>query len=172
MVQENGPLENAQIVLLLLSGLVFAFKSFAVDRSVRFILWMGSWLCLSFILRELDMEEFTVSQWMIWLGNGMGRNLILATGWGALGIVAVRSYSKWRGQLGRMVRSRSAILAFFAGILLVSGGLFDRETISGEHARVWEESFEIFGYFLLFLSALLSKSIFQEKATVSEFSGS
>jgi hypothetical protein len=39
--RENGVLENTQVALLLLSGIVFMMQSFRVEHTVRFILWMG-----------------------------------------------------------------------------------------------------------------------------------
>ena len=92
MAQENGILENTQVALLLLSGIIFAVQSFAVVRKVRYILWMGAWFCLSIILRELDVEDLAVPQWVVWIGSGTGRNLIMAAGWGVLGVIAIKSY--------------------------------------------------------------------------------
>ncbi|MEN7972268.1 MAG: hypothetical protein ABFR47_00385 [Verrucomicrobiota bacterium] len=159
MVRENGVLENTQVVFLLLSGLIFAVQSFFVARNIRIVLWMGAWFCLSCILRELDVDELAVPCWVILIGSGLGRNLIMGVGWITLGVIAIRSHSELRSKFGSMVRSRTAIFVFAAGILLLLGSLFDRETIATAHGKLWEEASEVFGYFLLLPAALFSRSI-------------
>ncbi|MEA2067812.1 MAG: hypothetical protein U9P12_01310 [Verrucomicrobiota bacterium] len=160
VAEENGVLENVQIALLMLSALVFVAQSFSVGRPFRFILWAGAWFCLSCILRELDVEDFSVPQWVAWVGSGLGRNLILVAGWIVLGVVAIRTYVEWRELVPRMLCSRSAAYFVASGILLATGALFDHEWIAGGHARLLEEIFESLGYSLLLPASLLSKSIF------------
>lgn len=164
MAQENGVLENAQVAFLLLSGLIFAVQSFSVDRAFRFIPWMGAWLSPSIILRELDVEKLAVPQWMILIGSGTGRNLIMGIGWIVLGVLAVKSYSAWKGHFGRIIRSRTAILVFAAVIMLFLGATLDHGILSDENGKLWEEILETIGYFLLLPAALLSKSTFQDRA--------
>ncbi len=159
MAQENGILENTQVALLLLSGIIFAVQSFAVVRKVRFILWMGAWFCLSIILRELDVEDLAVPQWVVWIGSGTGRNLIMAAGWGVLGVIAIKSYPELKGSFARIARSRTAIFVFAAGTLLLLGSLFDHETVVADQGMFWEEAFETIGYFLLLPAALFSRLI-------------
>jgi len=164
LAQENGVLENTQVELLLLSGLVFAVQSFSVERNLRCILWMGAWFCLSCILRELDIEKLAVPQWVIWIGSGMGRNLIMGFGWITLCVLAIKSYPELKGSFGKIVRSRTAILVFIAGTMLLLGSLFDHALIMAERGKLWEEAFETLGYFLLLLSALFSQSISKARA--------
>jgi len=159
MAQENGILENAQVAFLLLSALILVVQSFAVVRNVRCILWMGAWFCLSCIFRELDVEDLAVPQWVIWIGSGMGRNLIMGVGWITLGVVAIKSYPELKDSFGRIARSRTAILVFTAGTLLLLGSLFDHESVMAEQGMFWEEAFETLGYFLLLPAALSSQSI-------------
>jgi hypothetical protein len=160
--RENGVLENTQVALLLLSGLVFVMQSFRVEHTVRFILWMGAWLSPSVIFRELDIEKLAVPQWFIWVGSGMGRNLILGMGWIVLCILAVKSYSEWKGHFGRVVRSRAAIFVCAAGIMLFLGAAFDHGTAKAENGKLWEEILETIGYFLLLPAAFLSPSILRD----------
>jgi len=159
IAQENGVLENTQVALLLLSGLIFLVQSFSVDRTVRCILWMGAWFCLSVILRELDVEDLSVPQWVVWLGSGMGRNLIMGIGWIVLGVLAIKSYPELKGAFGRIARSRTAIFVLAAGIMLVLGSLFDHGAVMARHGKLLEEIFETIGYFLLLPAALFSRSI-------------
>ena len=159
VAQENGILENAQVAFLLLSALILVVQSFAVVRNVRCILWMGAWFCLSCILRELDVEDLAVPQWVVWSGSGMGRNLIMGIGWIVLGVLAIKSYPELKGSFGKMIRSRTATLVFIAGTMLLLGSLFDHELIMIERGKLLEEAFETLGYFLLLPAALTSQSI-------------
>ena len=161
LAQENGVLENTQIALLLLSGLVFVVQSFSVERNLRFILWMGVWLSPSIILRELDIETLAVPQWVIAIGSGTGRNLIMGVGWIALCLLAIKSYSTWKGSFRRIARSRMAIFMYSAVTMLLLGSLFDHRAISEGQGKLWEELFETIGYFLLLPAAFFSKSILQ-----------
>jgi len=162
LAQENGVLENTQVVLLFLSGIIFTVQSFSVERNLRFILWMGAWFCLSSILRELDVEKLEVQQWVIAIGSGTGRNLIMGFGWIALCLLAIKSYPEWNGSFRRMARSRTAIFMYSSATILLLGSLFDHGAISVDHGKFWEELFETIGYFLLLPAALLSRSILRD----------
>ncbi len=159
LAQENGVLENTQIVLLLLSGLIFVIQSFRVERNYRIIFWMGAWLSPSIIFRELDIEKLAVPQWLIWIGSGTGRNLIMGFGWIALCVLAIKSYSKLKGSFRRIARSRMAILIYSTVIILLLGSLFEHGTIPVEHGMFWEEISEMMAYFLLLLASVFSGSI-------------
>ncbi len=156
LAQENGVLENTQVALLLLSGLIFVVQSFRVERNLRFILWMGAWLSPSIILRELDIETLAIPQWVIMIGSGTGRNLIMGFGWIALCVIAIKSYSELKGSFGRIARSRMAIFMYSSAILLLLGSLFDHGSMA-DQGKLWEEAFETIGYFLLLPAALFSE---------------
>ncbi len=158
VAKENGALENTQVALLLLSGLIFVVQSFRVERIYRFILWMGAWLSPSIILRELDIDKLAVPQWVIWMGSGTGRNLIMGLGWIALCVLAIQSYSVWKGSFIRIARSRTASLMVAAVTLLLFGSLFDHGSQT-DLAKFWEEIFETIGYSLLLPAAFFSTSI-------------
>ena len=164
LVKENGIFENAQVALLFLAGIVFMVQSFTVSRKARPILWAGAWFCLSCILRELDVEDLAVPQWVVWLGSGIGRNLIMGIGWIVLGLLALKSYPELKGSLWKFARSRTATFMLAAGVTLFLGSLFDHGFASAEKSKLWEELFETFGYFLLLLASFSSKSIFSVRS--------
>ena len=161
--QENGVLENTQVVLLFLSGLIFAVHSFSVARNVRFLLWMGAWFCLSSILRELDVEKLAVPQWVVWIGSGMGRNVIMGVGWIVLCVLAIKSYPEWKGSFRRIARSRTAIFMYSSATILLLGSLFDHGSRT-DQGKLWEELFETIGYFLLLSAAFFLQSISSMRA--------
>lgn len=160
LARENGILENIQVVLLLLSGLIFLVQSFRVERTFRVILWMGTWLSPSIILRELDVEKLAVPQWIISIGSGTGRNLIMGVGWIVLGLLALKSFPELKGAFRKIARSRMAAFMLASVLMLFLGSFFDHGYISSDKGKLWEESFEILGYCLLLPAAFLSKSIF------------
>lgn len=157
VADENGLLENTQVALLSLSGIAFAVKSFNMERDFRLLLWMGAWFCLSFILRELDVEDFAVPQWVVLIGSGTGRNLIMGAGWIVLGVLGIKSLPGLKGSFGYIARSRTALFMYAAGAMLLLGAL--SEEISGKEGMIWEETAETIGYFLLLLGAFFSTSI-------------
>ncbi|MEN8260277.1 MAG: hypothetical protein ABFS02_06780 [Pseudomonadota bacterium] len=165
VAQENGLLENTQVAFLLLSGIIFTVQSFTAERYARCFLWMAAWFCLSIIVRELDVEDLAVPQWVVWIGSGIGRNLIMAAGWGALGVIAIKSYSEWKSSVVRMARSRTAVFMFITGTLLLLGSLFDHETVMAEQGMFWEEILETIGYFLLLPAAIFSGVLSREQAS-------
>ena len=159
VAHENGMLENAQVLFLFLSGMVFVFQSVSADRLTRLLLWMGAWLCLSFILRELDVEDLPVPQWVVLMGSGMGRNLIMAAGWGFLGVMAIKSFSDLKGKFLGVLKSKTAIFGMVACTFLVFGAVFEGLTEAINYKQVLEEVSEFFGYFFLIPAAFFSKSI-------------
>jgi magnesium-transporting ATPase (P-type) len=53
---ENGLLENIQVITLFLACVSFIFPVFSQSRSDKLMLMFFSFLCFSFILREVDVE--------------------------------------------------------------------------------------------------------------------
>lgn len=157
LAQENGVLENAQVVFLFVSGIIFFFQSFSAGRLTRLLLWMAGWLCLSFILRELDVDKLPVPSWVVLIGSGMGRNLIMAAGWGFLAVLVIKSFSDLKGNLWVVFKSKTAILGMVACAFLVFGAIFEELKF-----QLLEESSEALGYFLLIPSAFFSKSILRD----------
>ena len=158
--KENGLLENMQVALLLLSGLIFLVQSFRVERTFRVILWMGAWLSPSIILRELDVEKLAVPQWVISIGSGTGRNLIMGIGWIALGLLALKAFPELKGAFRKIIQSRMTAFMLASVLMLFLGSFFDHGYISSEKGKFWEESFEILGYCLLLPAAFFSRSGF------------
>ncbi len=164
LAEENGVIENTQVALLLLSGLIFVVQSFRVEQNYRLIPWMGAWLSPSIIFRELDIEKLAVPQWLIWVGSGMGRNLIMGFGWIALCVLAIRSYPALKNSVGRIARSRTAAFMLAAVTLLLLGSLFDHEAVMARHGKFWEEILETIGYSLFLPAAFYSGSISKAEA--------
>jgi len=162
---ENGVLENIQVAILILSFFVFLMPVFRKNTEGKLIFIFFSLLCVSFFLREVDVEDFDISGVLIFIGSGIGRNLILLIGFTAIAVYGALDISYYRNLVGLLFVSRVTLLMIIAGTLLVASGYFEeRESIL--HHEFLEEMFELSGYIAFLLSALaLSKNRLLRTAT-------
>ena len=93
---ENGWLENIQVVTLLIACVTFIFPVFSQKREDKLMLIFFSFLCFSFVLREVDVEEFDVPSIVILLGHGIGRNIMLTVGFVAMSVYAALNYQYYK----------------------------------------------------------------------------
>lgn len=151
---ENGILENIQVLTLTLSCLIFLLPVINQKREDKLILLFFSLLCLGFILRELDVEKLNVPDILIFVGSGIGRNIIITTGFIILISYAVvnRHYYKKLGK--KFIMSVDGSLMILAAIFLFSGSYFEHNTLLQHHVFL-EEIFELSGYVLILLVSLI-----------------
>ena len=148
---ENGLLENVQALTLIITLFFFLVPIFNRFRSDRLLGVFFSFLTLSFILRELDIETFDLPNILILMGSGQGRNLLLA-----VGILSTIGFAlfKFRYYLDLSVcflKSRTGFACLGAGMFLVVGDIFENVQIPLN--VLYEESFELIGYSLLLIAA-------------------
>lgn len=152
---ENGVFENIQVMLLALTIAAFCLQLFFKKSSHRIFPSAGSFLCLVFILRELDVEKLDVPQIFILLGSGSGRNILMALLGVSLLMYAIINFSSIRTFLPQFFFETSS-LTILAGLLfLVSGGLFDKESIETVYFQFFEEILEVTGYYLMFAGSVI-----------------
>ena len=153
--EENGLLENMQVVLLSLTILVFAMQLWMKKRSHPVFPLAGAYLCAVFVLRELDVEELDVPNFLIQLGSGIGRNIILVVLGGLLAGYALKKQKIIRTFLPAFFFETSSLTIFVGLLFLVSGWPFDKGIIHTEYYQFYEEIFELTGYYLMFAGAVL-----------------
>ena len=153
--QEDGFLENGQVFFLIAACILFLIPVFKRCTNGRLILLFCSWLCLNFVLREVDVENYDVPGWMIFIGSGMGRNLILLAGYVAIFMAASLKMKYYFGQSLRFLRSKEAFLLILGGVFLILGLVFEKYW-DVPHHEFWEELMEFVGYFLIVLSSIAS----------------
>ncbi len=152
---ENGILENTQVIVLIISMLVFFFSVFNPKREDKLILIFFSFLCFSFILREVDVETLDIPNTLKIIGHGMYRNIMIITGF-----IIISTYAIYHNKhlcytkLYIFLVSINGILIMMAGILLYLGDFFEHYNSITHHVFL-EEICELSGYILLLLSALL-----------------
>ena len=80
--KEHEVVENLQALLLVLSCIIFFIYSFLLEKRSSLILLSFSLLCLTFFLREVNLEDFDLPAFLIFIGGGdMGRHLLLSILW-------------------------------------------------------------------------------------------
>lgn len=156
--EENCGIENAQVLFILVGG---AFFLVALCRHERFedkhLFAALTFLCVTFVLRELDVQDFNLHKALTWLGSGMGRNLWLIAGWVVLFAIFLRHRRGARASFLNLLRAKAGILLVAAGAFLIASQLFDQGVtgLPKATARFYEELIEINGYLLILLSSLI-----------------
>ena len=165
LYQENGLLENLQVIFLLLTMSVLYLQFHFRVNPHRFFSVAGLFLCLVFILRELDVEKLDVPQIVIVLGSGCGRNVLMSVLGLALLGYAVRNMNVLRELLPEYLYRVSSVTVFVGFLFLIFGGLFDKGNIVKVHNQFFEEILEMTGYYLMFAGAVigLDKSSFKKR---------
>lgn len=152
---ENGPLENLQSLMLL--GCFGVYLRLArVEKRVALTAGILSLLCLSLLLRELDLDEpsLGVSYIIIFFVQGAGRYAVMALLWTVAVLLVARDYPRHRDAMIRYFQSTSGRIVMVSGCVTALGWIFDHLTRRGGYSMFWEEFIELNGYALLLLGAL------------------
>ena len=154
ILKENGLLENVQVIILALACLVYIVPIPLEKRTDKLILLFCSLLCLSFMLRELDVEYFAAVPDILKLaGSGIGKRLILGAGFISIFVYASLDFSYYKNAVVGFLCTISGRLLVFACIFLLLGAYFDKHE-SIPYQVYYEEMSEYCGYFFIYLSAI------------------
>ena len=153
--EENGFFENLQVLLLTMTMVTFLVELFFKARRHPVFPLAGAFLCLVFILRELDVEKLDVPQILILLGSGTGRDMLMGTLGFALVLFALKEYKNLRSFFPAVAFETGSLTILAGFILLVAGGYFDKGSEAIPHYQFYEEIIEVSGYYLMFTGALL-----------------
>ncbi len=156
--KENGFLENMQVFALFLTICVFLLQPLFSKCYHRIFSWAGAYLCFTFLLRELDVEDFDLPAIVILVGSGTGRNIVMASLGIALVVYCIARFQTIKVFLPRFFFARSSLLFLAGSIFLVLGGLFDDGGIDVLHYQFYEEILELTGYYLMFTGAVVGCS--------------
>ena len=161
LYEENGVIENLQVAALLIGCVVFFVPVVLPIGRDKLLHLFFSFLCYSFILRELDVERFDVPEIVKFIGSGVGRDASYVIGFLSLIIYALLNFAYYKATLKNYARSSSFFLFILSGVILFVGGAF--EDFKSLHHHVYiEEIIELAGFALLVISglALYKRSIF------------
>ena len=152
---ENGPVENMQTLAILLSCGLYLWIALREKRTALTAATL-SLLCLSLLLRELDIDHpsLGVSYVIIFFVQGGGRNAMLPALWALLIMFAVRDLRRNTILMTSYLKSTSGLLFIAGGGVTALGWIFDHLTPIGALSMFCEEFIEMNGYALLLLAAL------------------
>ena len=149
---ENGPLEALQALILAISCIVFIVPVALKKERDKLILLFCSLLCVSFVLRELDVERLDVHSAVKFLGSGVGRNTMLTVAFMALFAYAAFNFSYYKKESITFLKSKPGVLLMLGGLFLWVGNLFEKR-YSIMNNVFFEEILELCGYYFILLSA-------------------
>jgi membrane-associated PAP2 superfamily phosphatase len=149
---ENRFLENAQVFILALAGLIFSLPIAYQKRTDKLLLLFFAFLCLSFILREVDVEELNIPNILIYIGSGIGRNVLVVAGFVSILSCAIYNITHYKTVLRNFLLSIDGVLIIIAGVLLFVGEYFE-DAHSLSHNVFLEEATELLSYVLILLVA-------------------
>jgi hypothetical protein len=156
VADENGPIENVQSFLLLLSCGIFLGIA-CVEKRATLTSVVLSLMSLSLLLREIDVDDpaLGVSYIIIFFVQGGGRNAILSALWAIVILFIARDFRRHSEMLFCYLKSTSGLIAIAAGVVTALAWPFDHHLIfKGDLAMFCEEFIEMNGYALLLLAAL------------------
>ncbi len=159
---ENRLIENVQACILVIASIVY-FATAALDKSSeKLIIMFCSLLCLTFFLREVDVEDFDIPYALIFIGSGAGRNTILTAAFVAIFIYTGLKHTHYKKAAVEFAKSRPGWLLMAGGVFLLIGDFFEKNDTILHHSVFFEEINELFGYVLILLSSIAAKT-FPEK---------
>ena len=151
---ENALLENLQVSILAISGIVYLWLGGKAGATEKFLHLALALLSFSFISRELDMERLPVPAFVQLVGSGAGRNLLLTVLWTWLLVTLFKKVADKRQFIADYLLTPGCLLLAFAFSLLIFSALIDRQLIPLKEARLFEELAETNAYILVLLPAL------------------
>jgi len=150
---EDAALENAQVVFLMIStlGFLFIVPFRHTEKPTHIAI---SLLCFSFILRELDLENFNVSSLIKLLGSGQGRVLLLASLWALLAFYGYRAIENKTRYLKTFFSSPLFAVLLIAFLMLIASAVLDKKIFNIGQSRFFEELAETNAYMLISLPVI------------------
>lgn len=147
-------LENTQAFTLIIAGFIFFLPICSQRRADKLILGFFSFLCLNFVLREVNIGELDVPNILKLIFSGAGRKLMIATGFVSMFIYAMFHRAHYMYEVKKFIFSKKTLLMGVAAVFLFMSGFFEEAT-SVPHYVFLEELVELFGYILILLVALI-----------------
>ncbi|MGJ8656382.1 MAG: hypothetical protein ACSHX6_08020 [Akkermansiaceae bacterium] len=150
LIEENNVVESSQVYLYIFSAVILLIKGFSVRHIDRWLYLFFGVTCLSFVFRELDVEDFDVPQIVILIGSGKGRNWIFIIAFTLLIHVFISRYMKVLKSFKQWKYSIVVQVCLFGCSMLLLGAIGDEYDMP-----LFEEVCELNGAFFIALSALL-----------------
>jgi len=141
------------VFLLLLSLLITIYIALDRVREDKIISIVLSIALLGILLREIDLEDFSMPMWIIALGSGTGRTILLSLILAPVLLFMVVKYQQYYGLVKNYFMSQVGLSLFLSFCLLLIGSMFEHEYLLSR--TLVEESFELIAYGLFFRAVFI-----------------
>ena len=141
-------LESAQVCLLLLSLIITIYIAFDRVREDKIISVVLSIALFGILLREIDIEDFNIPMWVIAIGSGSGRTLLLSLMLAPVLLFMIMKHHEYYGLVKKYFMSQVGLSLILSFCLLLLGSFFEHEYLLSR--TLIEESFELIAYGLFF----------------------
>ena len=148
IANEYSVLESAQVCLLLLSLIITIYTALDREREDKIISTVLSIALFGILLREIDIEDFNIPMWVIAIGSGSGRTLLLSLMLVPILLFMVVKHHEYYGLVKKYFMSQVGLSLILSFCLLLIGSLFEHEYLLSR--TLIEESFELIAYGLFF----------------------
>lgn len=156
---ENHIIENLQIVFLFIGSSIFFISSYrSSDVGIR-VLFLGLGLFnLTFLLRELELDQFKNLFKPLVVLNAPIRNYWLTVAWLFSGLIFLRTARDTLKAFFDWIKSMSGRLMVIGGLFYLLADLFDKNVfgLSFEKSKFYEESLEINATTFMIICAVLA----------------
>lgn len=152
---EHGLVENLQASVLIVAMMLFLLRAIESTKRASLLFALGgSLFSLSCALREVDVEHLNLPSVLIFLGSGIGRDVVLGSLWVIFAGFAWVNRVALLQQFKQAIASRFGSLVLLAAGFILTGMVFDKGWLPdpGFGPFVLEESCELVGYAVFCMS--------------------
>ena len=139
--------------LLLFSLIITIYIAFDRVRQDKIISIVLSIALFGILLREIDIEDFNIPMWVIAIGSGTGRTLLLSIMLAPVLLFMVVNHHKYYGLVKKYFMSQVGLSLVLSFCLLLIGSMFEHEYLLSR--TLIEESFELIAYGLFFRAVFI-----------------
>lgn len=130
VADESGPMENLQVLCLGVGAALFTWKARGTRRRAERLLYLALALFfVSFLLREIDAEDFRLPQGLIELLDGRSRAVWLGALWLVVLMLFLRQAQETWSAFLRWVGTRAGRLLLVGGLAYVLAWPLDKRLI-------------------------------------------
>ena len=116
-------LESAQVCLLLLSLIITIYIALDRVREDKIISIVLSIALFGILLREIDIEDFNVPMWVVAIGSGVGRTLLLSIMLAPVLLFMIVKYQQYYDLVKKYFLSQVGLSLVLSFCLLLIGSM-------------------------------------------------
>lgn len=158
---ENGLMENLQVVFLALACCAYAYHATKLHGRHRLLAAFLALLMFAFVFRELDVDKMAVPQLLIFLLAEQGRALYFTPLVLMFALLLKDIGHYWRFLGGYLSSPTLVYFLIGAVLLIVFSTAFDKKWIGGAYTYYGEEAVELAATVWFFVSGLCAGRDFE-----------